>query len=491
MVDGQADPVGWMSGTLGSELWSAQTAIVNSVRDNRATAVHACHGLGKSFLAARIVAWWIGTHPVGKASVVTTAPSALQVKGVLWQEIASAHTEADGKLPGYVNQTDWWADGRQLAIGRKPPDGKAEVSFQGFHNEFVLAVIDEASGIPDSMWEAVNKIVTGDNDRILAIGNPDHVQSRWWKVCQGGRWNVIHVGAHDTPTFTGEPVPEGASLISQKFIDDIIEDFGEDSPQYRAQVLGEFPDDRTDGVVPWSAVSQCRKGLAFDDPPSEIVLGADIGGGGDETVVWERVGPVVGRVWRDRTDTADGARDLIVRAIDESGAGHVNVDITGLGWGVPDLVQAARDVTVGKANFGAGARESDRFANLRAELWWKGRTLSQEYGWDLSALDDGTVAQLCEPRWFENTRGRIQVEEKSAVKKRIGRSPDDADALLLCFWEAPETVGHAGPSWIRGGGGAAPQAPETTADEDDSADAPRTGVGLARAGYQRTQGRRF
>lgn len=478
----RADPVGWMSETLGVRLWSGQARIAESVRANRSTAVHACHGVGKSHFAARLAAWWIGSHPVGEATVITTAPSGDQVRGILWQEIATAHDEADGALPGHVNQVEWWADGKQLAIGRKPPDQKARVSFQGFHNRYVLAILDEASGIPDQMWEAINKVVTGPDDRILAIGNPDYVRSRWWQVCQGGRWNVIHIGVDDTPLRTGEPAPDGATLISQQFIDDVISDYGVDSPQYQAQVSGEFPDDRTDGVVPWSAAAKCRAdGLEFPDADDETVLGCDVGGGGDMTVIWSRTGPIVGKVWREKTDSTEAVAALCRQAIDETGATHINVDVTGLGWGVPDLLLRDRDVTVGRFNFGAGARESTRFANARAELWWHGRELAQAQGWGLAAIDEGTVAQLCEPRWFENARGRIQIEEKADVRRRIGRSPDDADALLLAFWEAPVAVGHAGPPGLRANaghtGGALDRTASETDDQGHGQPAPRTGVG--------------
>jgi hypothetical protein len=77
--------------------------------------------------------------------------------------------------------------------------------------------------------------------------------------------------------------------------------------------------------------------------------------------------------------------------------------------------------------------------NLRAELWWElGRGLSESQGWDLSAMDnaDTTVAQLLEPRWDVDPKGRIRVEPKDEIRKRLGRSPDNADALLLAFYSA-------------------------------------------------------
>jgi hypothetical protein len=96
-------------------------------------------------------------------------------------------------------------------------------------------------------------------------------------------------------------------------------------------------------------------------------------------------------------------------------------------------------VNVSEAAKGEG-KAKERFVNVRSQLWWEvGRGLTKDGAWDLSDVDDRTLADLSAPRWWENASGRIQIEEKADVRKRLGRSPDDADALLLAFWDPPET----------------------------------------------------
>src|SRR5689334_4681109 len=98
-----ADPVGWVQGVLGEHVWSKQREIAEAVRDHRKVAVPSCHEAGKSWLASRIVAWWLAVHKPGEAFAVTTAPTAPQVRAILWREINRAHRK--GNLPGRTNLT--------------------------------------------------------------------------------------------------------------------------------------------------------------------------------------------------------------------------------------------------------------------------------------------------------------------------------------------------------------------------------------------------
>src|SRR5439155_16514090 len=87
----RADPVAWVGERLGEHLWSAQCEIAYAVRDHRRVAVRSAQDVGKSRIASRLACWWIDTHPVGDAFVVTTAPSFKQVQAVLWREMRLAH----------------------------------------------------------------------------------------------------------------------------------------------------------------------------------------------------------------------------------------------------------------------------------------------------------------------------------------------------------------------------------------------------------------
>ena len=209
------DPAQWAHDRLGgAHLWSKQRDIVASVVAHRRTAVKSCHGVGKSWTAGMIAAWWVDTRPPGEAIVVSTAPTYKQVHAVLWEEIRKQHRV--GELPGVVTLDDEWKiDGMLVGMGRKPADHD-EHGFQGIHRRYVLAIIDEACGVPKSIYTGVEAITTNADCRILAIGNPDDPNTEFGKVCApGSGWNVLQIASQDSPNFTGEPVPDEAAQVPQ------------------------------------------------------------------------------------------------------------------------------------------------------------------------------------------------------------------------------------------------------------------------------------
>ena len=452
------DGTAWVRERLDEHVWSKQDEVLAAVRDYRRTAVRSCHGVGKSHIASRTVAWWLDVNPPGEAFVVTTAPTFAQVRAILWRYIRQAHRK--GGLPGKVNQTEWSLDGELVAFGRKPAD-QDEGAFQGIHARRVLVILDEACGIPEQLWIAADALTTNPGCRMLAIGNPDNSSSHFARVCRpGSLWHQIGISAYDSPNFTGEPVPQDVAelLIHPSWAEEKRQEWGEDNPIYRAKVLGEFTDDDPGKVVRSSDVAACR--LPTDTPRvgAELLpveLGVDVGGGGDETVIRERRGPVAGREWRERSDQPSSIAPLVIHAIRETGAQRVKIDSTGIGWGLVGELSnlgatGAHNAVIIGVNAAQASRDPDVYANSRAEMWWMARELSQERGWDLSTMENGdqTVAQLLEPAWLLDPKGKILVEKKDDIIERLGRSPDNADALLLAFYNPPGDVGSA-LDWIK------------------------------------------
>lgn len=439
------DPELWVSERLQQAVWSKQRDILMSVRDHRRTAVHSCHGIGKSHVAALAISWWLDSHPPGEAFVVTTAPTTAQVRAILWRYVRRFHKSVG--LPGRVNQTEWLIDEEIVAYGRKPAD-QDESAFQGIHARYVLVVIDEACGVPEQLWVAADALATGPDCRILAIGNPDNSATHFFKVCQpGSGWNVMGISAFDSPNFTGEPVTEAvaASLVSRVWVDEKKQDWGEDNALYRSKVLGEFSVDAADTVVRASDVATCRVDPESKYSPADlspVELGVDVGGGSDETVIRERRGILAGREWRIRTDRPEKIAPLVLRALRISGATKVKIDSIGVGFGViGELRNAARrgehNAQIVGVNVSSNPHDKKKFVNLRAEMWWTiGREFSSSGFWDLSQMEnaDTACAQLLWPRWFLDSKGRIQVEAKDDIIRRNGRSPDNADALLLAYY---------------------------------------------------------
>ena len=436
------DPAGWVDQRIRQFIWSKQQTIMEAVRDHRRTAVRSCHGVGKSHIAASVAAWWLDTHPPGSAFVVTTAPTFPQVRAILWRYIRRLHKAA--ALPGRVNQTEWHLDGELVAFGRKPSDHD-EAAFQGIHAEHVLVILDEACGIPPELWVAADALTTNEGCRLLAIGNPDNPASEFERVCRpGSGWHVVHISAFHSPNFTGEQVPDKLRkvLISQAWAEEKRVEWGEDSALYKSKVLGQFSEDAPNQVVSTADVLACS--LPVPRAREELVpveLGVDVGGGGDETVIRERRGIKAGKQWTERSERPETISRLVLHAIRETGATSVKVDAIGVGWGVCGELRnmaAAGDhsAKVHAVKVSEAAYDDKTYGNLRAQMWWElGRVASQRREWDLHGMADAdrTLGQLCAPLWHLDTKGRIMIEKKEDIIERIGRSPDQADALLLAF----------------------------------------------------------
>ena len=274
------DPVGFITEQLDEFIWSKQREIAEAVRDHRHVAVQSAHDTGKSFIAARLVAWWLSVHEPGEAFAVTSAPTFAQVRAILWREIGRAHRR--GKLPGRTNQTEWHLGPEIVAMGRKPADYD-EDAFQGIHARYVLVVLDEAGGISAALWTAAETITTNEGSRILAIGNPDSPLTHFAGVCKPeSGWKTIHVDGLESPNFTDEPVPEElrSLLLSPTWVEERSQDWGEDSPLYESKVRGRFP------LVPQGQVYQeLGPHLEWVGPLpkfSRIVGGLDFGGARDD-----------------------------------------------------------------------------------------------------------------------------------------------------------------------------------------------------------------
>lgn len=454
------DSTAWAQDILGSWLSQAQRGVMASVLANRYTAVPSAHDQGKTYSASLIAAHWLSMHEPGDAFVVSTAPTFSQVRAILWREIGRAH--AKGGLPGRVNQTEWFIGDELVGYGRKPDDMDM-AAFQGIHARYVLVIIDEAGGVSKALFDAVDTLVTNSDARVLAIGNPDDPGSHFAQICKpGSGWNVQQIDGLRSPNFTAErvaPYPELVAymaehgiepsteeipdsvrplLLDPLWVQERIERWGVESPLFVSKVRGQFPIDRSDGMVPWSWASACRQNSV---QTGDVELGIDVGAGGDETVLRERVGMTAGRTWRFRDPDAMATVGQILSVVYEIHPVKVKVDAIGIGHGIAGrLAEVCTElaIEVVAVNVGESANDPKRFVNRKSEIWWEiGRELSRQRAWDLSSVDDQTLTELCEHKFSYDSSGRIKVEPKDEVRKRLGRSPDNADALLLAFYEPP------------------------------------------------------
>ncbi len=450
----RADPAQWAKDRGKAELWSKQVEIIESVRDNPLTAVQSAHSTGKSFVSSIITGWWLDTAPLGDAFVVTTAPTDKQVKAVLWREINRLHSRAG--LAGRTNLSEWYIGKELVAFGRKPAD-QDPTAFNGIHALYVLLILDEADGIPKALWDAGSSIVSNKHARMLAIGNPDNPLSEFAKVCMpSSSWHKIKIPYTVTPNFTGEAVSERVadSLISVRWVEERKKTWGEASAIFQSKCMAEFPQEGTNGTVPYGWAQACRV-LGFPTNVGIVEAGIDVGAGGDRTVIRVRHGNTAGEEFVFVDPDPMRTVGSLVQKIVEWGVTKVKIDSIGIGWGVygrirelsrkhnPTSADAVHDAEVIPVNFGESPSPGNetKYLNKRAEVYWEvGRENSRLRTWDLGVLDDDTIAELTASTYeIMDSKGKIKIEPKDKIIERLGASPDRAEALLLAFYSPSRT----------------------------------------------------
>lgn len=441
----QLDPVWWIRTHLGVEPWELQRRIIESVRDNRRTAVRSCHAAGKSFTAALAALWFLYTHP--ESIVLTTAPTQTQVSKIIWKEIRSLHANAPAPLGG-----EFQPKSPELMLGEKHYAFGFATNMparaQGIHARHLLLIFDEAAGIHRDIWTGFQGVLASASARFLAIANPTEPTGPFYDEFKPGVATTFSISAFDTPNvIAGRELIPG--LVTKEWIEDRRQ-WGIDSPMYRSRVLGQFPDSATNMLVPlswWDAA--CAR--EFEARATDAnVLGVDVAGSGEcFTVAVHRHGPRARVVYRVNGANAHEIAGNVIRLQREHGRGEdnyptANIDANGIGAELAGLMEAAgrrcSRVIVSRAS-----TDPEVYLNKRAELFWRVRErFNPGPDWprtdagriDVSADDEHLGAQLTSLRWKPNARGQIQIESKVDMENA---SPDDADALALTFDDSDDS----------------------------------------------------
>ncbi len=189
-------PTDFARSVLGVSLWSKQEEVLSAITEHRRVAVKAGNGLGKGFSAAVAVLWFLHTHD--PAIVLSTAPTFRQVRYILWRQIHVLHRRAPDVLKGKLLDTRWELAGDRYALGLSADTAD---QFQGFHCPNVFIVVDEAEGVSDSIYEAIEAVMTSDGSRLLLIGNPTTVSGVFRRAFHEERsiYHCITISAMDSP----------------------------------------------------------------------------------------------------------------------------------------------------------------------------------------------------------------------------------------------------------------------------------------------------
>jgi hypothetical protein len=334
-------------------------------------------------------------------------------------------------------------------------------------------VLDEACGIPgkqgdqaQSLWDAADSLLSNDQCRELAIGNPDDPNTEFAEICKpGSGWNVIWISAFDTPNFTGEVIPAELSqaLIGRTWVEEKRKSWApgwrwnEDgtkciapnkeaeenaNPLWTSKVLGRFPKNaQSNSLIPIQWVERAK--YKFIKPEGKNELGSDIGAGGDSSTSAHRHGGHVRVISDDHNPDTMQTCGKIIEELRKTKATVVKMDEGGIGKGVADRGKEQGHPFVG-INFGAQPRDPSRFVNFRAEMYWGLRERFEADEVDIDRYDEQLQKELCDIRFKILSNGKIQLESKDEARRRLGRSPDRADAVALAFCVPIEEVKKTG-----------------------------------------------
>lgn len=427
----RADPVLWVRQMLRvvPDPWQAE-ALAAMAANNR-LAVRSGHGVGKSTFMAWAILWFMNNHFPCK--VLVTGSNFDQLKVTLWAEVAAWLDRLPKPLR---DEWTYLAEGMEMkaqpeqsfAALRTASKDRAQ-GLAGFHSMHQLVVVDEASAVDDAIFEVLNGAMTTKGAKWLMTGNPTQRGGYFFKAfhdLRGQHW-TRHVSSIDSPRVAPEWVE------SQKVL------YGEHSNAYRVRVLGEFPSQDFDGVIPLDIVEAAigRPVEPIDVAPRWGVDVAGAGEGGDRSALAKRQGNVLlepvkawagldpeqlaGRITREYLDTPVPLRPE-----------RVCIDGIGIGSGVVAILKHT-PVPAVSVMVSESPSQSTRFERLRDELWWKGREWFAARDCRLPERCDELIAELTAPKYQERSSGKIKVESKADLRGRGLRSPDLADAFLLTF----------------------------------------------------------
>ncbi len=423
------DPAKFCEECFGDFLWSKQRELLNALRDGHThIVVKAAHAVSKSFTSGRIAAW--NTSLFRPSLTFTTAPTYHQVNNIVWKEIRDCYESSKVLLAPNAplkGEPRWDIKNNQRAFGRS---SDKPGNIQGIHEaDRVVVIADEFAGIEGVIIPAIKAISTGDGNITILIGNPDVRHVEFMAAFNDPKYYKMTISAFDSPNFTGEKVPAHVSkaLVGQAFVDDLAETYGEDSAIYKSKVLAEFPDQDAQTLIPLSYVEYAKQREININFEHRRDAGCDVARyGTDRTVVYRIDGNHAYCVHEaGKQSTMETAGHCAAQFMDGY---RVSIDDTGVGGGVTDrLIELEHSPH--PVNFAQKAIEETRFLNARSEMYWNLRSWLKNVGH--IEPDSDLQKELTSIQYKMHSSGRIQVESKEDIRKRLGKSPDKADALAL------------------------------------------------------------
>lgn len=416
-----------------------QKQVMEWVQDGeRRISIRSAHGPGKTALAS-----WLMIHRILcylPQKTVATSPTAPQLFDGLMAELK---TNILKMKPALQKLLDVRADRVTLVaapdesfISARTSRAESPESLQGIHSASVLLIVDEASGVPEQVFEAAAGSMSGEHATTVLLSNPVRTSGYFFNTHNKDRaqWQTMKVSAYDSPR------------ISQAYIDEMRERYGEESPAFRIRVLGDFPKTDEDSVIAMDLVESAVNRDVETNPLAPVVWGLDCARfGGDRSALAKRqanrlLEPIRTFKDKDLMELVGAVKAEYDSLPPSSRPLEILVDSIGLGAGVVDRMQEL-GMPVRGINVSESSSMKDAFLNSRAELWYACRDWFAKK--DVTIPKDETlIAELTTPRYKYSSTGKLLVESKADMKKRGLASPDVADALVLSFASTSATALH-------------------------------------------------
>ncbi len=433
-----ADPVFFQKEILGGgDLWHRQAELFEAVKNNRRVAIKAGYNLGKTYSIARLALWFLYSKP--HSIVITTASTNRQVKTLLWGEIRKAHRNARVPLGGQLDLTTLRIDEDWYAIGFSTDE---PTNVQGFHARRVMVVIDEASGVDQEIVESLEGAISGDDCRMVMVGNPLTPTGAFYQAFKSPAWHKVSISCLEHPNVVeGKEIIQG--MVTREWVEDKKKRWGEESPLYVSRVLGEFPEGAGDALIPIALVDRAKVNVLHNTDGLPVEAGLDIAdGGGDESVFTvKRGGKVLAQVFWSNMDTM-GTCGRAVQLCNEWGVSMLKTDPIGIGAGVTARLKELHEEGVLKSsvagvNVAEKSNNPEMFDIKRDEIFYGLADRFKDGEIDLSAIQDSEelFSQLVSIKKDKPTsKGQLKV-----AKKDHSNSPDRADSLALAFATVAES----------------------------------------------------
>lgn len=432
----RADPVLFVKEVLGVEPDEWQKDFLTAVASGeRKISIRSGHGVGKSTTASWAMLWFLLTrYPV---KVVVTAPTSAQLYDALFAELKRWVKELPQPIQDLLDvkqeRIELKASATEAFISARTSRAEQPEALQGVHSDNVMLVADEASGVPEAVFEAAAGSMSGHNALTILLGNPvrssgfffdthNRLKDEWW---------TKRVSCIDS------------ARVSKEYVDDMKSRYGEESNAFRIRVLGEFPKSDDDTIIPMDLLESAkhRDTRAYEDAP--IIWGLDVARfGSDSSVLCKRQSNVVHTLerWRNLDlMQLTGAVVAQYEACDHKNRpAEILVDSIGLGAGVVDRLRELKLPARG-INVSESPAMGATYLNLRAELWHKAKAWLEKRDCKIPNNED-LIGELATVRYTFTSNGKIKIESKDDIRRRGLKSPDMADAFVLTFATDAATI---------------------------------------------------